>query len=69
MKGRENKTVIKSGATALELLCIALIILKLIGLIKLSWWIVLAPIWIPFILCMLYVIVMVLIINKINKKK
>lgn len=68
MKNTENKTIVKSGSTALELLCIALIILKLLGLIKISWWIVLAPIWVPFVIFMLYLLVVVLIIRNINKK-
>ena len=68
MKNTENKTIVKSGLTALELLCIALIILKLLGLIKLSWWVVLAPIWVPFAIFMLYLLVVGLIIRNINKK-
>lgn len=68
MKNTENKTIVKTGSTALELLCITLIILKLLGLIKISWWIVLAPIWIPFVLLMLYLLVVGLIIRNINKK-
>ena len=41
----------------LELLCAIFIVLKLIGVIEWSWLLVLAPIWIPFIIILIVCIV------------
>lgn len=41
----KNTTVVKGGASFMELLQVAFIVLKLCGVIKWSWWWVLAPLW------------------------
>ena len=38
----------------LDILAIIFLVLKLTGLISWSWWIILAPIWIPVIIVVVY---------------
>ena len=49
MKNNSSSTAGGIGVTGL--LQVALIVLKLCGVIKWSWWWVLAPSWISFLLC------------------
>lgn len=51
----------KGGINFLELLLIAFIVLKLCKVITWSWWWVLSPIWIPFCLWVVFVIIITLI--------
>ena len=51
------------GISATSLLGVAFIVLKLCGVINWSWWWVLAPFWIPFILGFIIVWVCVLCIR------
>jgi uncharacterized membrane protein len=46
------------GFNVLELLVILLVVLKLCGVIDLSWWIITAPIWIPFAVLLIVVAVL-----------
>ena len=43
--------------------CTALIILKLCGVISLSWWLVMMPIYLPFSLYLISVIIISIFIN------
>lgn len=45
-------------------LCIAFIILKLLHVIDWSWWVVLAPVWIPTVLVILIFTVIILIMRR-----
>lgn len=62
-KAYDEKTTAaaKGGASALELLLIAFIVLKLCKVINWSWWWVLSPIWIPIGLWFILVLIMTLI--------
>lgn len=53
----KNKEVTVRGMSASILLGIAFIILKLCGVIKWSWWWVLAPFWIPFVLLIILLLI------------
>jgi len=52
-----SKSNSSGGSNFLELLAIVFIVLKLIGIIKWSWLLVLTPIWIPILLIIIAVIV------------
>lgn len=56
---KQNFTI--TGISALELLCIVFVVLKLCSVITWSWWWVLAPVWIPIgitlIICIIVLIV------------
>jgi hypothetical protein len=64
MKDNQN---IGYGLSFCSLLAIVLITLKLLKLIDLSWWIVLAPIWIPYLLVAVILIVIVIVAKLKNK--
>lgn len=54
-------TASKSGGVGfLELLQVALIVLKLFNLVQFSWWWVMAPTWIPCILIIVVAVVLAL---------
>jgi hypothetical protein len=55
-----TKTTIKGGVSFLELLQLALIVLKLCKIITWSWWWVLAPTWIPILILIVVVGIVVL---------
>jgi len=57
MTTNSTKTTVKGGVSFLELLQLALIVLKLCKIITWSWWWVLAPTWIPILILILVVIV------------
>lgn len=63
----ETKVSYSGGIGFSGLLTIVFIILKLIGKIDWSWWWVLSPLWITFILCMLVFIIMIIVIDIIKK--
>ena len=58
-----TKTEVYSGPSTLGLLGVAFIVLKLLHVIELSWWWVLAPFWIPlaFVVIILLIIEIVII--------
>lgn len=47
----------KTGITALDLLTIAFIVLKLTHVIDWSWWLVLSPIWVMLLLVIILIII------------
>lgn len=54
-------TVVRSGGISfLGLLTIVFIAAKLVGAISWPWWAVLAPLWIPYAIAMLIVVVVLL---------
>ncbi len=57
----ESKTVNTGGIGFTGLLAIVFITLKLTNYIDWSWWWVLAPLWVPFALVILFIIVFVAI--------
>ena len=63
----ETKVSYSGGIGFSGLLTIVFIILKLIGKIDWSWWWVLSPLWITFILCMLIFILMIIVIDIMKK--
>lgn len=48
------------GIGFLGLLCIVFIVLKLTNVITWSWWLVLSPIWAPFVIGLLVVVFIIL---------
>ena len=63
----ETKVSYSGGIGFSGLLTIVFIILKLIGKIDWSWWWVLSPLWITFLLCMLIFILMIIVIDIMKK--
>lgn len=63
----ETKVSYSGGIGFSGLLTIVFIILKLIGKIDWSWWWVLSPLWITFMLCMLIFILMIIVIDIMKK--
>ncbi len=57
----ESKTVSSDGIGFTGLLAIVFITLKLTNYIDWSWWWVLAPLWVPFALVILFIILFVAI--------
>jgi len=57
----ESKTVNTGGIGFTGLLAIVFITLKLTNYIDWSWWWVLAPLWVPFALVILFIILFVAI--------
>lgn len=57
-----------SGYSLLTILTIIFIVLKLLGLISWSWWLVLCPLWIP-VACFLFMIMIIYIASFIFTKK
>jgi len=57
----ESKTVSSGGIGFTGLLAIVFITLKLTNYIDWSWWWVLAPLWVPFVLVILFIILFVAI--------
>ena len=58
-----NKTTINSGVGFTGALQIALIVLKLLGKINWSWFWVLAPAWISFIIFILVLLIVIFILK------
>ena len=52
-KGEEPVMSHATGPSILSLLGVVLVILRLLGIITISWWIVTAPFWVPFVLFIL----------------
>ena len=62
----DNKSTSSSGIEFSGLLAILFIALKLTGVIAWSWWWVLAPIWIPFII-VVFILIIAGIVIALNK--
>ena len=59
----ETKTVNTGGIGFSGLLAIVFITLKLTGYIDWSWWWVLSPLWIPFVVVMLVIVLLAIFTN------
>ena len=57
----EKQNFTTTGISALELLCIVFIVLKLCSVITWSWWWVLAPIWIPLGIALIVCIIVLIV--------
>lgn len=55
-----NNNVTTGGITAIDVLQIVFIVLKLCGVIKWSWWLVLMPIWISLGIGVILLIILVI---------
>ena len=64
---KEQNVSYSGGIGFTGLLTIVFVILKLLEKIDWSWWWVLSPLWITFILCMLVFIIMIIVIDIIKK--
>ena len=58
-----NKTTVNGGIGFTGMLQIAFIVLKLLGVITWSWWLVLTPIWVSILLLAIVLIVIVWLIH------
>ena len=56
-KYKESNPVVYGGIGFFEALALIFIVLKLTGTITWSWWWVLAPIWIPFALATIFILI------------
>lgn len=65
----ESNVTARGGIGFCGLLAIVFIVLKLIGLISWSWLWVLAPIWIPVVLSIVYLIASFIILLIVSNKK
>ena len=69
----DNKPVVNNtnsgGIGFCGLLAIVFITLKLLGYITWSWWWVLAPIWIPFLIVILAFLGILFYVASVNKSK
>lgn len=59
-----EKQIIYPSPGILGLLGIVFVVLKLIGVIDWSWWIVTLPFWIPFMFILITVLTIIIIIHK-----
>lgn len=50
-----------------DLLAVAFIVLKITGVITWSWWWVLSPIWIPFTIALIFIIITIIIAWRASK--
>lgn len=62
----DNRT--NRGMSALSVLALIFFVLKVTGLIDWSWWWVLSPIWIPFMVYILAILIIVIAIEIKMKK-
>ena len=67
MNKSELTTTSSGGIGFAGLLTIAFIILKLMGIIKWSWLWVLSPLWISFIVGLIFILIGILILCWVNK--
>ena len=63
----ENNSNYTSGLSFSSVLFLVFLVLKLTNVIDWSWWWVLSPLWITFMLCMLIFILMVIVIDIMKK--
>lgn len=58
VKGADPKVVVNTmGTSMVGLLGVILVVLKLLGKIDISWWLVLAPFWLPAAIIILILLV------------
>ena len=69
MNDRNNGATAGSGIGFFGLLTLIFIVLKLTGVISWSWILVLAPIWMSFLISIVIIIVALLVLWRIDKKK
>lgn len=55
-----NNAGAASGIGFLDALLLIFIVLKLIGIITWSWWVVLIPLWIEIILVIIFILIMII---------
>lgn len=60
----ERKIVTSKSITFLSLLGLAFIVLKLVGVINWSWWLVLLPLYGEFVIAILILLVLIYILRK-----
>lgn len=63
-----NNNVTTGGITAIDVLQIVFIVLKLCGVIKWSWWLVLMPLWISLGIGIIAITIFVICMYRDNKK-
>lgn len=49
----------KQGLGCFEVVAIVLIILKICKVITISWWLVLAPVWLPMVLYIIFYVILI----------
>jgi len=59
---KQKEVAVYRGPGFITLLTLVFIVLKLIGVINWSWWWVLAPLWIPFGIVLVLVIIISIIV-------
>lgn len=64
MSRSSNNNVSSGGVSFAGLLAIVFIVLKLTGYIAWSWWWVLSPIWIPFLVAVVCIVVASLLLSE-----
>lgn len=64
----DKKTTVNSGIGFPELLTVVFIVLKLLGIINWSWWLVLAPLWISLVIVLVMLMIFVIIKRKEYEK-
>lgn len=63
-----NTNSYSSGIGFWGLLQIVFIVLKILGIINWSWWLVLAPAWISILLCLIIFIILLIISGHLERK-
>ncbi len=64
----DKKSTVYSGIGFPELLTVVFIVLKLLGIINWSWWLVLAPLWISLVIVLVMLIIFIIIKRKEYEK-
>lgn len=68
MREKNNNYYTTGGITFIDVLQIVFIVLKLCGVIKWSWWLVLTPLWISLGIAIILIIILVICVY-LDKKK
>lgn len=68
MESKTKTTTCTSGLTLCQVLFIVFLVLKLTGQITWSWWWVTAPIWIPFSISLVFLMIILGVKLAIEKK-
>lgn len=68
MREKNNNYYTTGGITFIDVLQIVFIVLKLCGVIKWSWWLVLMPLWISSGIAIILIIILVICVY-LDKKK
>ena len=63
-----NTNSYSSGIGFWGLLQIVFIVLKILGIVNWSWWLVLAPAWISILLCLIIFIILLIISGHLERK-